>query len=112
MDTSRSFSNAEWALLRIVADGLGWSYGWTPAAAQRLRFVLDFAYGTGLRASELVHATLGAIEVDHEKRWLHVVGRGIQADPRSDGARWMAAAASKLAVPGAKYSPTPAYVTG
>jgi integrase len=46
--------------VRTVADGLEWSYGWQPAAAQRLRFVLDFAYATGLRASELVNATLGA----------------------------------------------------
>ena len=79
MDTSRSFSDAEWALLRTVANGLEWSYGWTLAAAQRLRFVLDFAYATGLRASELVHATLGTIEVDHEERWLHVVGKGNRA---------------------------------
>ncbi|MBW8848871.1 MAG: tyrosine-type recombinase/integrase [Burkholderiales bacterium] len=79
MDTSRSFSDAEWTLLRTVAEGLEWSYGWQPAAAQRLRFVLDFAYATGLRASELVHATLGAIEVDHEERWLHVVGKGSRA---------------------------------
>ena len=79
MDTSRSFSDAEWALLRTVAEGLEWSYGWTPAAAQRLRFVLDFAYATGLRASELVNATLGTIEVDHEHRWLHVVGKGNRA---------------------------------
>ena len=79
MDTSRAFSDAEWALLRTVADGLEWSYGWQPAAAQRLRFVLDFAYATGLRASELVQATLGAIEVDHDQRWLHVVGKGARA---------------------------------
>ena len=79
MDTARSFSDAEWALLRTVADGLEWSYGWQPGAAQRLRFMLDFAYATGLRASELVHATLGAIEVDHEERWLHVVGKGNRA---------------------------------
>ncbi len=79
MDTSRSFSDAEWALLRTVADGLEWSYGWQVAAAQRLRFVLDFAYATGLRASELVQATLGAIEVDHNERWLHVVGKGARA---------------------------------
>jgi integrase len=44
-----------------------------------LRFVFDFAYATGLRASELVHATLGPIEVDHEERWLHVVGKGNRA---------------------------------
>ena len=79
MDTSRSFSDAEWALLRTVANGLEWSYGWQVAAAQRLRFVLDFAYATGLRASELVQATLGAIEVDHNERWLHVVGKGARA---------------------------------
>jgi hypothetical protein len=76
MDTSRSFSDAEWGLLRTVADGLEWSYGWQPAAAQRLRFVLDFAYATGLRASELVQAKLGAIEVDRDERWLHVIGKG------------------------------------
>ena len=66
-------------MLRTVADGLEWSYGWQPAAAQRLRFVQDFAYGTGLRPSELVNATLGAIEVDHEERWLHVIGKGARA---------------------------------
>jgi site-specific recombinase XerD len=76
MDTARSFSDVEWSLLRTVADGLEWSYGWQPAAAQRLRFVLDFSYATGLRASELVRATLGAIEVDRDERWLHVVGKG------------------------------------
>jgi site-specific recombinase XerD len=77
LDTSRAFSEGEWALLRTVADGLEWSYGWDLAAAQRLRFVLDFAYATGLRASELVHATLGAIEADsHDECWLHVVGKG------------------------------------
>ncbi len=79
MDISRSFSDAEWALLRTVADGLEWSYGWQAPAAQRLRFVLDFAYATGLRASELVQASLGAIEVDRDERWLHVVGKGGRA---------------------------------
>jgi hypothetical protein len=69
----------KWTLLRTVAEGLEWSYGGQPAAAQRLRFVLDFAYATGLRASELVHATLCAIEVDHEERWLHFVGKGSRA---------------------------------
>lgn len=80
LDTSRAFSEGEWALVRTVADGLEWSYGWKPAAAQRLRFVLDFAYATGLRASELVHATLGAIKIDsRDERWLHVVGKGARA---------------------------------
>jgi hypothetical protein len=29
-----------------------------------------------LRANELVQSTLGAIEIDHDQRWLHVVGKG------------------------------------
>lgn len=80
MDTSRAFSDGEWNLIRTVADGLEWSYGWEQAAAHRLRFVLDFAYSTGLRSSELVNATLGAIEIDaRDERWLHVVGKGARA---------------------------------
>ncbi|HEX6706064.1 MAG TPA: phage integrase family protein [Albitalea sp.] len=76
----RAFSDSEWNLIRTVADGLEWSYGWEAAAAQRLRFVLDFAYGTGLRNSELVGATLGQIETDdHGDHWLHVVGKGSKA---------------------------------
>ena len=74
------FSEAEWSMFQTVAEGLEWSYGWEPAAAQRLRFVLDFAYATGLRASELVGATLGMMEVDSVgDHWLHVVGRGSKA---------------------------------
>lgn len=77
---TRAFSDGEWNLIRTVADGLEWSYGWEAAAAQRLRFVLDFAYGTGLRASELVGAALGQIETDeHADHWLHVVGKGSKA---------------------------------
>lgn len=34
---------------------------WDEPATQCLRFVLDFAYATGLRASELVSATLDGI---------------------------------------------------
>lgn len=54
LDVSRAFTDGEWALLRAVADGLEWSGGWTVEAAQRLRFVLDFCYCTGLRAGERV----------------------------------------------------------
>ncbi|WP_157269694.1 site-specific integrase [Azohydromonas aeria] len=80
LDAGRGFSQAEWRLLRVVADGLEWSYGWSAPAAQRLRFVLDFAYATGLRASELVGATLGAIETDaRQESWLHLVGKGAKA---------------------------------
>jgi site-specific recombinase XerD len=77
MDTGRVFSEGEWAIIRAVADGLEWSYGWKVPAAQRLRFVLDFAYATGLRVSELVDAKLGQIEVDaHGDQWIKLVGKG------------------------------------
>ncbi|TXI78796.1 MAG: integrase [Flavobacteriales bacterium] len=77
---TRAFSDAEWNLIRTVADGLEWSYGWEAMAAQRLRFLLDFAYGTGLRASELVGAKLRQIETDeHGDHWLHVIGKGSKA---------------------------------
>jgi site-specific recombinase XerD len=80
LDTTRSFSEGEWKLVRTVAEGLEWSHGWQPDAAQRLRFLIDFSYSTGLRAGELVHATLGSIEVDaHGDHWLHVVGKGSKA---------------------------------
>jgi site-specific recombinase XerD len=80
LDTTRSFSEGEWKLVRTVAEGLEWSYGWQPSAAQRLRFLIDFSYSTGLRAGELVHATLGSIEVDAQgDHWLHVVGKGSKA---------------------------------
>ena len=77
---TRVFAESEWSMVQTVAEGLEWSYDWTPASAQRLRFVLDFAYATGLRASELVGATLGAIEVDAQgDHWLHLVGKGSKA---------------------------------
>jgi site-specific recombinase XerD len=80
LDTSHVFTEGEWVLIRVIADGLEWSYGWAPEAAQRLRFVLDFGYATGLRASELVNATLGDIETDARgDHWLRVVGKGRKA---------------------------------
>lgn len=77
METHHAFSEGEWALVRTIADGLEWSYGWTAPAAQRLRFVLDFAYATGLRISELVGVTLRSVHVDHHgAQWLHLIGKG------------------------------------
>ncbi|WP_233838740.1 phage integrase family protein [Paraburkholderia sp. ZP32-5] len=77
LDVSRGFSEGEWLLIRTVADGLEWSHGWSVPAAQRLRFLLDFGYATGLRASELVGATLGDVHRDeHGNHWLHVSGKG------------------------------------
>lgn len=77
MDASRDFSEGEWLLVRTIADGLEYSYGWEAPAAQRLRFMLDFAYATGLRASELVGAVLGGVRTDaHGDHWLYLVGKG------------------------------------
>lgn len=77
---TRVFSEGEWALIQTVAQGLEWGHDWDVPAAQRLRFVLDFAYATGLRISELVAATLGQIEVDgHGDHWLHLIGKGSKA---------------------------------
>lgn len=78
--SSRAFSDGEWSMINTVAEGLEWTYGWEVASAQRLRFALDFAYATGLRASELVQARLGMIEDDAQgNRWLHLVGKGSKA---------------------------------
>jgi len=80
LDVSHAFSEGEWMITRSIADGLEWSYGWDAPAAQRLRFILDFTYATGLRASELVGATLRGIETDvHGDHWLHLVGKGAKA---------------------------------
>ncbi len=77
---TRVFGEGEWSLIQAVAQGLEWGHGWQAPAAQRLRFVLDFAYATGLRIGELVGATLGQIEVDaHGDHWLHLVGKGSKA---------------------------------
>ena len=80
LDMTRVFSEGEWKLVWTVSEGLEWSYGWQAGAAQRLRFLIDFSYSTGLRAGELVRATLGCIEVDARgDHWLHVVGKGSKA---------------------------------
>ncbi len=77
LDVSRGFCEGEWLLIRTRADDLEWSYGWSVPAAQRLRFLLDFGYATGLRASELVGATLGDIRRDkHGDHWLHLLDKG------------------------------------
>jgi site-specific recombinase XerD len=80
VDASHVFTLGEWRIVRAIADGLEWSYGWQEPAAQRLRFILDFAYSTGLRASELVGLTLRSITTDgHDDHWLQFVGKGSKA---------------------------------
>lgn len=77
IETSHVFTHGEWGIVRTIADGLEWSHGWTEPAAQRLRFILDFAYATGLRAAELSSVTLRSITTDsHDDHWLQFVGKG------------------------------------
>ncbi|SCU91329.1 Phage integrase [Cupriavidus necator] len=77
METTHAFPEGEWLLVRAIANGLEWSYGWQTLAAQRLRFLLDFGYATGLRISELANAALRNIEVDAAgDHWLHLIGKG------------------------------------
>lgn len=80
LDANRAFSEGEWGLVRAVADGLEWSYGWSEAAAHRLRFILDFGYATGLRAGELVGRRLGDLKADSQGVvWLELVGKGAKS---------------------------------
>lgn len=80
LDTSRGFTEGEWGLVRTIANGLEWSYGWGTPAAQRLRCLLNFSYATGLRASELVDARLGDIRTgENGAHWLNLVGKGGKA---------------------------------
>ena len=77
LDTTRGFTETEWLAVRNIADGLENTHGWAEPAAQRMRFLLDFAYATGLRVSELVTATLRDIQTDeYDDHWLHLVGKG------------------------------------
>jgi site-specific recombinase XerD len=80
LDASHAFTEGEWLLVRTIANGLEWSYGWEAPAAQRLRFALDFAYGPGLRVSELVGACLGNIQTDARgDPWVSLIGKGHKA---------------------------------
>lgn len=42
------FTLGNWGIVRAIADGLERSYVWQGPVALRLRFILDFAYSTGL----------------------------------------------------------------
>ena len=76
-DKRRAFTQGEWKLVRVVAEGMATRSTWTKASCDRLCFLLDFTYSTGLRAHELVGATLADIEVGDEDDWtLKVIGKG------------------------------------
>jgi site-specific recombinase XerD len=118
LDSSHAFTEGEWLLIRTLADGLEWSYGWDAPAAQRLRFVLDFGYATGLRASELVGATLGDIETDGQgDHWLKLIGKGSRAGrvalpPLARAALDHYLVARALPVSAARWDPTTPLVGG
>ncbi|WP_457334951.1 phage integrase family protein [Rhizobacter sp. P5_C2] len=77
LDATRAFTDHDWSLTRGAADGIEWTEDWTEEGAQRLRFVLDFWYATGLRPQELAAARLGQLQRDdHGDDWLHVLGKG------------------------------------
>lgn len=77
LDPGRSFTEGEWSLVRVIADGLEWSYGWDKAAAIRMRFLLDFSYSTGLRGGEFVSSRLKQIVAEGDGgNWIEVVGKG------------------------------------
>jgi site-specific recombinase XerD len=76
-DIDNCLTQAQWRIARSVAKQLEHRLGWDVIAAQRLRFILDFAYATGLRARELVDAKLGDIREDENgELWLYVTGKG------------------------------------
>ncbi|PFH20628.1 tyrosine-type recombinase/integrase [Burkholderia sp. JKS000303] len=78
-DTGRALTGREWKIVRAAANQLERT-GWTAPAAERLRFVLDFGYATGLRVQELVAATLGDITADARGAlWLQVTGKGAKS---------------------------------
>ncbi|MDF3100027.1 MULTISPECIES: phage integrase family protein [Burkholderia] len=78
-DTGRALTGREWKIVRAAANQLERT-GWTRSAAERLRFVLDFGYATGLRAQELVAATLGDITADARGAlWLEIMGKGAKS---------------------------------
>ncbi|SPB18174.1 phage integrase family protein [Caballeronia novacaledonica] len=76
-DADRCLTQSQWRVARTFAGQLEVVHGWSAAAAQRMRFILDFAVATGLRAHELVDSKLGDVREDENgDAWLHLVGKG------------------------------------
>lgn len=77
LDISHAFTDAEWTLVRTIANDLERLHGWAEEAAHRARFLLDFSYATGLRPGELIAVRLGNIAPDDDGAWwVHVTGKG------------------------------------
>lgn len=83
VDISRGFTEGEWLLVRTIADGLEWSYGWDAPAAQRLRFILDFAYATGGACQRTGWGNSGRYPQERERRSLAPPGRQGQSGRES-----------------------------
>lgn len=73
---SHAFTEAEWLLVRTIANDLERKHGWEEPASVRARFLLDFSYTTGLRAGELVGLRLKQIVAEEGAWWIDVVGKG------------------------------------
>ncbi len=74
---NRAFTDREWQMIRRWADRAETQLGWRTDAAGRLRFILDFTLGTGLRIHELANATLRDISIEvRNERWISVLGKG------------------------------------
>lgn len=69
IDLEHIFSESEWVHVRSFVDVLARDPAWSEGALWRLRFVLNFSYATGLRASELVDARVGDLADDAAGNW-------------------------------------------
>lgn len=77
VEAAHVFTRHEWELVRGVAEGLEFEPGWSLAAAQRVRFILDFWRATGLRPHEIASAVLEQISRDDAgDDWIRVLGKG------------------------------------
>ncbi|MBO9647652.1 MAG: site-specific integrase [Variovorax sp.] len=69
----RSLTTQEWRLVRTLSQRLEDFYGWSPRAANRLRFIINFVHATGLSIGEMADAKLGDLTKDDQNNcWLEV----------------------------------------
>jgi Site-specific recombinase XerD len=74
LDLRLRWSPRDYAL-RIASGKL--SYGRTKRSAQRLLFLLDVGFATGVRASEMAEAKLKDVETNPSgEHWTRVKGKG------------------------------------
>ena len=79
LNVRKAFTESEWLLVRTIANDLERKLDWERSAAARARFLLDFSYATGLRASELVGLSLKQIAPEEGAWWIELVGKGSKA---------------------------------